>query len=88
MRIGEKPYGHWAFIPPPREMTEMPWWGHGIYILLPLLFIPAVPIPDPTAQISSDVDPTDENASREPIRRPESLIFEEACRDFHLLFLD
>ena len=58
------------FIPPLREMTEMPRWGHGIYILLPLLFIPAVSIPDPTAQASPDLDRTDENASREMLRRP------------------
>ena len=53
------------FIPPLREMTKMPWWGHGIYIMLPLLFIPAVFLPDPTAQILPPLDPTDENASRE-----------------------
>ena len=49
--------------PPPREMTKMPRWGHGIYILLPLLFIPAVFLLDPTAQILPHLDPTVENAS-------------------------
>ena len=56
---------------PPGEMTEMPWWGHGIYNVLPLLlFIPIVFLPDPTAQILPPLDPTAQNSSREPIQRP------------------
>ena len=52
------------------EMTKMPWWGHGIYNVLPLLFIPIVFLPDPTAQILPPLDPTAQNPSSIAIRRP------------------
>ena len=77
MTIGEKPYGHWAFIPR-REITKMPsaadtyhtrwhryFTARGNYSLL------QGPGFDPAAQIARELDPMAKNASRDSIRRPE-----------------
>ena len=68
--IGEKPYGCCTFIQH-SEIMKMPSAGHENYARWHEIFTSSSFF-DPTAQIPPPIDPTDENASRKSIGRPDS----------------